>query len=300
VRPSAPTTSTAIPATTTTAAAPAPDLAQAPCQGRPASRTYEHVVVVMMENRTWSKVGGPGFGAMPYLAGLARQCAFYAQWFETNPRQSSLTQYIGLTSGVDNARTVNDCRPSAACSSTDDNIFRQVRRAGGTARSYVEGAPEPCSAAGNAARHVPALYYQGAYQDVTGTHRDSDFCAAEVRPAGELDPNHLPTFTMVTPTLCNDGHDCPNSTVDGWARTHIGSLLAGDDYRAGTTAVFVLWDEDEPVPNLVIAPSAQPGPRDGVASHAAALATIELVLGVPGLADGSARGLPDLRASAPV
>src|SRR5262249_31579344 len=158
------------------------------------------------------------------------------RWTQTNARQSSLTQYIGLTSGVDNPRTVNDCSPSSACSSNDDNIFRQVRATGGTARSYVEGAPGPCSAVGNAAKHVPALYYRGSYQDGSGSHADSDFCATEVRPATDLDPDHLPTFAMITPDMCNDGHDCPNATVDAWARVHVGAILGGADYLAGTTA----------------------------------------------------------------
>ena len=237
-------------ASATTAPTPA-------CQAVAPPVTYQHVVVVVMENRTWSKVGGPGFGAMPYLASLAKHCAFYADWTETNRKQSSLTQYIGLTSGIDNPRTVNDCSPSATCSSRDDNIFRQVRQAGGTPRSYVEGASKPCSAAGNAAKHIPALYYRGSYQDARGRHDDATFCKTEVRPARELDPDHLPTFAFVTPTQCNDGHDCPNTTVDGWARVHIGALLDGADYRTGNTAVLVLYDEDFPVPNLLIAPSAR-------------------------------------------
>ena len=254
----------------------------------------------MMENRTWSQVGGPGFDSMPYLSSLAEHCAYYAQWSNTNPEQDSLTQYIGLTSGVDNPATVNDCSPSAACSSHDDNIFRQVRVAGGTARTYVEGADQPCSAVGNAAKHVPALYYRGTYQDATGTRNDADFCDAEVRPATEFDPNNLPTFAMFVPTLCNDGHDCPNSSVDAWARVHIAALLDGGDYRAGNTAVFVLWDERDPEPNLLITPSAQPGPRSGAGSHASALRTIEELLSVPVLDRGQVADARDLRASAPI
>src|SRR5262249_27762248 len=113
---SAPTTSTTAPATTTTGPP------SAPCLGSTAPPTYQHVVVVMMENRTWNQEGGPGFGSMPYLKSVAQRCAYYAQWTNTNPKQSSLTQYIGLTSGVNNPRTVNDCSPSPQCSSTDDNI----------------------------------------------------------------------------------------------------------------------------------------------------------------------------------
>ncbi|MEZ5411616.1 MAG: hypothetical protein R2761_26520 [Acidimicrobiales bacterium] len=261
-----------------------------PC-GRPgpAPAAYEHVVVVLEENRTWGQVGGVGFGDMAWLGQLAAGCTVYTDWRETNPGQNSLTQYIGLTSGVDNPATVNDCKPSDRCRSTDDNIFRQVREAGGTARTYVEGATTPCSAQGNAAKHIPALYYQGG--------DDPAHCDTEVRPLGELDPDHLPTYAMIVPDLCHDGHDCDDDTVDSWLADHLGPVLDGADYRAGTTAVFVLWDEDHPVPNLVIAPTATAGrlSLDG-AGHAAALRTMEELLGLPLLA--GAADAPSLRPSA--
>lgn len=264
--------------------------ATGPCgRSGPPPATYEHVVVFVNENRTWDEVGGVGFGDLPWLGQLAAGCSVYTDWRETNPDQNSLTQYIGLTSGVDNPATVDDCKPSDRCRSTDDNIFRQVRESGGTARTYVEGATKPCSAKGNAPKHIPALYYQGG--------DDPAHCADEVRPLPELDPDNLPTYAMVVPDLCHDGHDCDDDTVDTWLADHLGPVLSGADYQAGTTAVFVLWDEDRPVPNLVIAPTAAPGPLslDG-AGHAAALRTMEEMLGLPLLAD--AADAPSLRPSA--
>src|SRR5947208_13412332 len=226
----------------------------------PPSR-YQHVVVFSFENRTWSGVGGIGFGAtaMPYMHSLAASCSYFSDWTETNTSQNSLTQYIGETSGVNNPATVNDCNPSTTCRSTDNNIFRQVRQAGGTARSYVEGATTGCSASGNAAKHIPALYYFGTYTDGTGSHNDNDFCNTEVRPYSELDPNNLPTYAFITPTLCNDGHDCADSVVDAWARTNIQRVLDSAAYKAGTVAVSVWYDEDHPVPNVQIAPTSHKG-----------------------------------------
>ena len=201
---------------------------------------YQHVVIFSFENRTWSNVG-LGFSAstMPYLHSLASQCSYFSDWTETNSAQNSLTQYIGETSGVSNTSTVNDCSPGPSCQSTDDNIFRQVRVAGGTARSYVEGATTGCSASGNAAKHIPALYYFGTYSDGTGSHNDHDFCNTEVRPYSEFDVNNLPTYAFITPTLCNDGHDCNDATVDAWASTNIQRVLDSAAYKAGTVGVFV-------------------------------------------------------------
>lgn len=259
---------------------------------------YEHVVIFSFENRTWSNVGlGFSASSMPYLHSLATQCSYFSDWTETNTAQNSLTQYIGETSGVSNSATVNDCSPSTSCRSTDDNIFRQVRVSGRTAINYVEGATTGCSASGNAAKHVPALYYYGTYTDGTGSHGDHDFCNTEVRPYSEFDVNNLPTYAFVTPTLCNDGHDCSDGTVDTWASVHIQQVLDSAAYKAGTVAVFVWYDEDHPVPNLTIAPTSHKGQitQTGVGSHAALLKTIEDMLGLPVMNQGQLPAAANLR-----
>ncbi len=228
----------------------------------------------MLENRRWKDVGGPGFASMPYLHRLARSCAFYTNWSETNPHQNSLTQYIGLTSGVDNPATMNDCLPSTTCRSTDNNIFRQVRDAGGTARSYVDSVAPTCAIEKGFTTRVPALYYYGA--------NDHAHCAREVLALTYLDVNHLPTFAIITPNLCHSGHNCANGTVDAWLSIHLTAILHGSSYRTGTTAVFVCYDEDRPVPNLLVAPTAHAGPLAvSGAGHAAALRTFEDLLGLP-------------------
>ena len=287
---SGPTTTTTTTTTTSGAAGPCGSSVTPP-------ERYEHVVVMVEENRTWAGGRTPAVGLgfspskMPYLHGLAQDCSYYTDWTETDGTQNSLNQYIGLTSGIANGSTVNDCTPSATCRSTDDNIFRQVREAGGTARSYVDGATAPCSVGTNKAKHIPALYYQGG--------DDAAHCTDEVRPLTELDPDHLPTFAFIAPDQCHDGHDCDDSSVDAFAAQTLEPILAGADYAAGKTLVVVVYDEDQPVPNLLIAPTAQAGPITTVTgSHAALLKTIEMLLGLPVLAQGQLLAATDLRPSA--
>jgi hypothetical protein len=149
-----------------------------------APATYDHIVVIMEENRTWDLVNGPQFQDpfMPFFRDLAPSCTTFKDWTETNTAQNSLNQYIGLVSGVSNPATVNDCSPSPTCRSTDDNLFRQIRRSGGTVRTYVDGATAACSEGSNKSKHIPALYFYGTYTDGGVTHSDHDFCADEVRP----------------------------------------------------------------------------------------------------------------------
>ncbi len=289
--------------TSTTPSATTSPLAAGASSTEPCGRTvdppevYEHVVMLLEENRTWSGGRSPGVGmgfsasVMPFLHGLAAQCAYYADWVETDGAQNSLNQYIGLTSGVANRSTVDDCDPSATCRSTDDNLFRQIREAGGTSRSFVDGATEPCSTGQNKPKHVPALYYQGG--------DDASHCTTEVLPLSELDPDHLPTLAFIVPDQCHDGHDCDDDVVDSWAKAMLTPILDGADYRAGTTLLVVVYDEDRPVPNLLIAPTARgQAIASVVGSHAGLLKTIEQALGLPVLQQGQLPDAVSLRESA--
>jgi hypothetical protein len=246
-------------------------------------------VAFAFENRTWNKVGGVGFGsAMPYLHGLGTECSYFTDWTETNTKQNSATQYVGQVTGAFQPGVVNDCMPSAKCSTQADNIFRQLRSVGKTAINYVEGATKPCSAGGNAAKHIPALYIWG--------DDDRSYCNAQVRPFSEFRADALPAFAFVTPTGCNDGHDCGNTVVDNWARAHVQPVLDSPAYRAGNVAVLIWYDEDHPVPNLWVAPTARPGAQSlSGAGYAGTLAAWESMLGVPCLAN--ACSAPNMRAA---
>ena len=251
-----------------------------------------HVIVFSEENKTWSGVGGTQFQSAPYLHSLAVQCRTFASWTETDTVQNSASQYVGVTTGVKQAAGTDgnvlwDCSPNpTSCRSLDDNIFRQVRASGGTARSYVEGATTGCSAAGNAAKHVPALYLMGG--------SDPSFCATEVRPLTELDPNNLPTFAWVVPNLCNDMHDCSVGTGDTWLQQHLQPVLDSEAYQSGSVLVEIWFDEDHPVPNLLLNPAIPAGIDTTTdATHFGALRLWEDVLGLPHL--GGAATAVDLR-----
>jgi hypothetical protein len=254
----------------------APLLGAAAPAAVPSLTNVRHVVVIMLENRRWVDVG-LGFSSMPYMRSVGGK--YFRNWVETDKAEGSLTQYIGLTSGLANPGGIRqNCAPSATCSTTANNIFRQVRVSGGTARSYVEGAPGGCAPTSMSPLGplvVPALYYWDA--------QDRAACMTEVRPLQEFDPEHPPTFAMISPDLCNSGHDCQNATVDLWMSQHLPAILNSLPYRNGQVLVNVLYDEDYPVPNLHLHPSIRSGPAAGKATHARMLATWEFFLGLPRL-----------------
>jgi hypothetical protein len=282
--------STTLPTATTTTATTMAASPATPCGwAGPAPAHDAHVVWIWMENHSWSEViGNP---AAPFISALAHQCA--TDDHDAAVGSPSLPNYLGATSG--STQGLADDADPAAHSFAVDNLFRQVRNAGGSERSFVESMPAPCtlvSSGSYAAKHNPAVYYDGP--------GDRSACTTDDLPFGDfpalLSSGELPTFTSITPNLCDDMHDCSVSTGDQWLSTWLPRILATASYRSGTTAVFIIWDEPSPVANVVVAPSVHPGTVAALpVDHYSVLRTTEELLGLPLL--GQAATATSLRAA---
>src|SRR6266487_2910970 len=132
--------------TTPPPATPMPTPTHTPVSGGPCRtastppRRYQHVIWIIMENKSYSSViGSP---SAPYETHLAHECASDNNWSDAGSQYNSLPNYIAMTTGQSGsilAPFTCDCAPSSSVSVTVDNIFRQVRNAGGTELSYAEG-----------------------------------------------------------------------------------------------------------------------------------------------------------------
>lgn len=250
------------------------------------AKTYDHVVWVWMENHTYGQVIGNS--SAPYETTLARQFATATHYASVG--SPSLPNYIGATSGSTQGIADDDGPQSHPLAV--DNLFRQVRAAGKTERSFQESMPANCglSSVGTyAVKHNPAAYYTGG--------DDRTACRADDVPfSGTLPSGTLPSFSFVTPDLCHDTHDCPVAAGDAWLKAFLPPLLARDEYRSGSTVVFIVWDEYTPMPDIVISPAT---PAGTVASqsfdHYSLLRTTEELLGLPLL--GRASSAASMRAA---
>ena len=253
---------------------------------------YDHVIWIWMENHSYNQVIGAA--QAPYETALARQCGTATRYSSVG--SPSLPNYIGATSGSTQG-IADDAGPGAHPVSSD-NLFRQVRASGRTERSYQEAMPGPCALGSSgryAVKHNPAPYYVGP--------ADRQACGADDVPLGtaqggalaeDVANGTLPAFAFITPDLCSDTHDCGVSTGDAWLRTWVPRIVAGADYRAGRTAVFVVWDEDSPVPNIVVSPTTPATVSDVALDHYSLLRTTEEMLGIPKLL-GRAANAPSMR-----
>ena len=146
--------------------------------------------------------------------------------------------------------------------------------------------PDNChlSGAGRyAVKHNPQAYLVGGGDRAACRRDDVPLGTLAGGPfVDDLGAGRLPSFSFVTPDLCDDTHDCAVSVGDAWLRDWIGIILGSATYAAGRTAVFVVWDEPTPVPLLVIAPTTPAGTTSTAPfDHYSLLRTTEEFLGLP-------------------
>jgi hypothetical protein len=232
--------------------------------------TYAHVVWVVMENHAYSQiVGSP---KAPYINRLAAGCGVATNFSaEAHP---SLPNYIAMTSGSTQGITDDDGPDSHPLKAP--SIFSQLGPRGW--RSLQESMPSTCARSDGgdyAVRHNPAVYYTNLRAA----------CHANDVPLAAT-PNLAAKLTFVTPNLCHDMHDCSVSAGDVWLKRFLPKVFSSRQYRAGTTAVFLTWDEDDHsssnhIATLVLAPAVKPRTRSGAPfDHYSMLRTTEELLGL--------------------
>ena len=265
-------------------AGPEPNSSQ-PCGVRTAPpAAWQHVVWIVMENHSTYQIMGSA--SAPYINHLASQCGYASQFFaESHP---SLPNYIAMTSG--SPQGIGDDAPPSAHPLNVPSIFSQL---GSDWKSLQEGMPSNCLRGDSgryAVKHNPAAYYMNI----------DAACKAQDIPLG-AQPDVSAKFTFITPDLCSDMHDCSVNSGDTWLSTWVPKILDSPEYKSGTTAVFLTFDEDDgsasnQITTLVISPGTTPGVKDATKyNHYSMLRTTEEMLGLPTTVGGAASA-PSMRA----
>jgi hypothetical protein len=273
------------------AGAPASSSAGSPCGTLASPPTYKHVIWIWMENHSFGSIIGSS--SAPYITKLANQCGLAVNYH--NITHPSLPNYVGATSGLGYpglARFGSDCDPVGGCVTSASSIFGQ----GESWRAYDESMPAPCttSNAGEyAVRHNPPPYF-------TSLKSCKAFDVPLARFHRAVTTGKLPAFSFVTPNLIDDMHDGTVADGNRWLAGVIPMILSSPQYRDGSTAVFITWDEGEGgsatqcatnstdvgchIAAIVISPSTKPGTRSSkLFNHYALLGTTEQLLGLPRL-----------------
>ena len=209
--------------------APTAELAAPATAALPRSSS-SHVAVIVMENKEATDV----VGASRYVSALARRYAVASRSYAI--RHPSLPNYLALTSGSTHGIT-SDCTD---CHVSGRNIVDQLEAAGISWKGYMEDLPSPCSPVAGAGRyakkHNPFMYYD----DVARNPRRCRKVVPFAQLASDLRRGTLPTFSFISPNLCNDTHDCDVATGDRFLSGLVPKLLR----ESGPHGFVVLtWDE---------------------------------------------------------
>lgn len=208
----------------------------------------KHVIIVMLENRSYSQVVGSP--AAPYQTQLAKECGSATEAFGAT--HGSAPNYLAVSAGQYPSSSVRGCN-YYACASNQDNIYQQLDGAGLTWKAYEEAMPSACdksSAWPYKIGHSPAIFYTGI---------SAAECQGRVLPVADLATRAgsfhddlkdaaLPSVAWVTPSRINDGENpcarsCALRSADRWLRNFLALIAVAPAYQDGSIIVLATYDE---------------------------------------------------------
>jgi hypothetical protein len=216
--------------------AAAPHASAAVRTSRPAPRVpaFEHVIVVIMENKSADQAVDET--SCPYTAQFAKAWARFPESYAvTHPSQPNyLALWAGSTMDVDD----DECPPPGAPYGAE-NLGHALEAAGKTWRAYSEALPGPGSATCRASRglytrkHAPWTSFKNLKHENERAYTDLE---------KDIVNNTLPHLAFVVPDNCHNGHDCSESAGDAWLASELNRMLPA----VGRNGLVVLtWDEDD-------------------------------------------------------
>jgi acid phosphatase len=259
---------------------------QAGSPSAPTATGVDKVLVIVEENRSVQDAEAH----MPFLMSEARSYGtainFYATW------HPSLPNYLVLAGGSSFGVT-DDNNPDVHLL-PGPSVFGQLVAAGRTAKTYAEAMPSNCAQRSYntyAVRHNPWAYFDD--QAERAACDQFDVPSGSPTAGALLDDTtagQLPTFALLVPDVCDDGHDCSAATTDDWLRSWLPTIENGPDFTSNRLAIVVTWDEDDDhsgnrVPMVVIHPSVKGKQVTTRLDHYGLSASIARVGGIPPLGD---------------
>ena len=202
----------------------------------PGQPTFSHVILVVEENHSYAEVMGNS--SMPYFNSLASQYGVAAQYFAD--AHFSMPNYLMLTTGL--IETLDD---NFSGTISDDNVERELVKAGKTWKSYAESLPSVGYVGGDSGlyvrRHNPFTYLSDVQNDSSQ--------AANIVPfpqfTTDLANNALPQYSFVVPNLIDDAHDGTLAQADAWLQTNIAPLIASPTFQASGLLIITFDEGDQ-------------------------------------------------------
>jgi acid phosphatase len=196
-----------------------------------AAPTLDHVIVVIMENHSYSQVAGAS-----YISSLiAGGTLFTNSYGVTHPSQPN---YLALWSGSTQGVTNDNC-PSPGQPYSTENLGHACEAAGVSWRAYSEDLPAVGSTVCTANSSLYARKHE-PWTDFSNLDHTHERPFADL--ASDIAAGTLPRLSFVVPNQCNDMHNCSVATGDAWLAANLPALLSAVGPRG---MVVLTWDEDD-------------------------------------------------------
>ena len=221
----------------------------------------DHVVVMMVENHSYSQVIGNT--NMPYLNSVIQQYGL-ATNYDANSHYS-IPNYFWITTGK--YVTLNDGSQSVY---NVDNVTRYLLAAGKTWKAYEESIPsagytgptvEPYEK-----NHDPFVFFS----DVVNSSQVMNVVPYE-QLATDISSSQLPNYSFITPNSSHDGHTKNLAVMDQWLSANLPTILNSPYFQPGGDGIlFITFDEslDSDCAPLATCPSL---PENGGGGHVATI-----------------------------
>lgn len=249
------------------------------------------MVLLVEENHSYSDVIGNS--DMPYLNSLAQQYGLAAQYYAN--AHPSLPNYFMLTVGK--TETDSDSFTGVV---NDDNVVRELVKAGKSWKSYAEALPSAGYLGGDSGdylrHHNPFVYFSDVQNDSSQ--------AANIVPftqfPSDLANNALPQYSFVVPDILDDAHNGTLAQADSWLQQNIAPLIANANFQS-SGVLIITFDESETtdtayggghIPTVIVSSQAKKGyVSQALFQHQS---TLQLTLAASGV-----NSFPGAAASAP-
>jgi hypothetical protein len=226
--------------------------------GTSAPPRYDHVVIVVEENRTPGEIVGDLANA-PYITSLASGGTALGSMFAlVHPSQPN---YLELFSGSNQGVVDDDLPPNFSTTPTSTYPFRTANLAAAliAAGFTFAGFSEELETAGgtdwadydpHSATH-PGIYYRRKHNPWANWVAKSVPVPANQLPASvnraftqfPSDYSRLPTLSFVIPNQLHDMHDGSRKMADDWLRDNLNAYAVWA--KTNNSLLIITWDEDD-------------------------------------------------------
>ena len=240
---------------------------------------FNHVVIVVMENKNYSDIIGRPDEA-PYLNSLAGGGAVFSNSYAVaHPSQPN---YLALFSGSTQGVTNDNCPQNFK---NMPNLASELISAKRSFAGYSESMPSAGYTGCGSYLSFGYVRAHNPWADFNNVPAASNLTFASF----PRNYNRLPTVSFVTPNLCNDMHYCSRDTGDSWIMNNLGGYAQWA--KSNNSLLIVTFDEDSTIlglggdnnkiPTIFYGAHVRPGTYSEHTTHYGILRTVEDMYGLP-------------------